>query len=43
MSAAATEPAPLPEMVSFLLRSNAEGTAASAPARAPICTYLMSA
>jgi hypothetical protein len=31
MSAAATEPAPLPEIVSFLLRRSEEGTAASAP------------
>jgi AcrR family transcriptional regulator len=28
-------------MVSFLLRSTGEGTAASAPASAPICTYLV--
>ena len=32
MSAEATEPAPLPEIVSFVLRSSAEDTAASAPA-----------
>jgi hypothetical protein len=42
MSAAATEPAPLPAIVIFLLRSSADGTAASAPASAPIWTYLVS-
>jgi hypothetical protein len=32
------DPAPLPEMRMRRLRSSVEGTAASAPASAPICT-----
>jgi len=43
MSAAETEPAPLPAIVSFRLASSEDGTAACAPASAPIWTYLIPA